>query len=63
MNTKSLCSAVNSVVDGGRPKICHINTPLQPMAPPWRESLHKLAMAVVKKPAMPFRHSGTLATI
>jgi len=58
-----MCLAVNSVVDGGRPKICHINTPLQPMAPPWRASLHKSAMAIVKKSAMAFRHSDTLATI
>lgn len=34
---------------GGRPTFCHINTQLQPMAPPWQESLHKLAMEVVKK--------------
>jgi hypothetical protein len=33
-----------SVVDGGWPKNCHINTPLQPM---WA-FLHKLSMVVVK---------------
>lgn len=46
---KSSQSSILSVVDGGRPNIHHINTPLRPMAPPWQTSLHKLPVAVIKK--------------
>jgi hypothetical protein len=33
-----------NVVDGGRPKKCRINTPLQPMEPLWWVFHHKLPM-------------------
>ena len=42
------------VINGGRPKFRHINTPLHLMVPPWRASLHKLPMAVGKTSAMPW---------
>lgn len=43
---------------GKRPKFRLINMPLCLMVPPWQASLHKLAMAVGKKSATPFRHGG-----
>jgi hypothetical protein len=37
-----------SVIDGGRPKIHHINMPLRPKVWPWQKSLYKWSMAAVK---------------
>jgi len=37
---------------GGRPKFCHINTPLHLMALPWQAFLRKLSTAVGKKSTM-----------
>ena len=55
-NPDELCldirSLSNSVINGGRPKFGHINTPLWSMALPWRASLLKLPMAVGKKSAI-----------
>lgn len=40
------CYQWRMVEYGGRPKFHGINTPLWPMALPWRAALHKLPMAV-----------------
>ena len=47
--------SVLSMVDGGRPKFCHINMSLWSVVPPQRASLEKFTIALAKN--MP-RHSA-----
>lgn len=49
MTLRLIPQVESSFVDGGRPMIFHTNTSLRPMVPPWRASLHRLSMAVVKR--------------
>jgi len=66
LNKLFSCNYISSVLDGGRPKIHHINTPLQHMVlpMPWQAFLHRLPMTIVQKsvmalpPFLPFNNTA-----